>query len=142
MIFRAKNKEIESKMKGMSAWTYVDQDKTNRYRCDGWLEVMCGCPTVVCIDDDADDDDVELTLTDVFGNAWTGVTAAAADDEDADDGFVIAFIVVVVVVGVAAFVIDVDDVDGTAGGYWKTFGCDAAFDADFGVSFIECCCDA
>lgn len=42
---------------------------------------------------------------------------AAADDEDADDGFVVAFIVVVAVVGVAAFAIDVDDVDGTVGGY-------------------------
>lgn len=107
---------------------------------------MCGisfgfsCPTVVCIDDDTDDDDDELTLTNAFGNDWAGVTAATDDDEDADDdgGFVVAFTVVVVVVGMAAFVIDVDDVDG----YWKTFGCEAAFDVDFGVSPIECCCDA
>lgn len=107
---------------------------------------MCGicfafsCPTVVCIDDDAGDDDDELTLADVFGKDC-GI--AAATDDDDDDEFVVAF--VVVAAGVAVFALDVDDVDGAdsiVGGYWKTFGCEAEFGVviDFGVSFIECCC--
>lgn len=69
--------------------------------------------------------DEELTLTDVFGNDWTDVIATE---------WLVAFVVV-------EFVIDVDDVDGAdvmVGGYWKTFGCEAAFGVviDF-VSFVE-----
>lgn len=93
------------------------------HRWDGWPAFMWDTsfgfsfPTV--------GNDEELTLTDVFGSDWTDVIATE---------LLVAFVVV-------AFVIDVDDVDGAdviVGGYWKTFGCEAAFGVviDF-VSFVE-----
>lgn len=73
-----------------------------------------------------DGNDDELSVTDVFDNDWIDVIAME---------LLVAFVVVVFVV------IDVDDVDGAdvnVGGYWKTFGCEAAFGVVIGfVSFIE-----